>query len=224
MFWPIARTCASAANSCCPALARPLSCPVLASFWPCMPQRRGPRPMNAPAYVTRLILPALAIALASAGAAPAAPAPDKVFLAPHRAVYDLKLSKSHGGRSIEAVRGRILYDFSGNACDGYALQFRQVSELEPGRASRRSATCARPPGRTPPPRSSVSIRRTCSTNTKPTRSTAMPSASRGGLGQLEQAEGEDIHRAGQCRVPDRAYAPHHHRGARGKKHPGVSGL
>ena len=86
--------------------------------------------MNAPAYVTRLILPAFAIALAAAGEAPAAPAPDKVFLAPHRAVYDLKLLKSRGGRGIDAVRGRILYDFSGNACEGYALQFRQVSELD----------------------------------------------------------------------------------------------
>jgi hypothetical protein len=53
-------------------------------------------------------------------------------LAPHRAVYDLKLSKSRGKRSIEMVRGRILYDFSGNACEGYALQFRQVSEIDSG--------------------------------------------------------------------------------------------
>jgi hypothetical protein len=30
------------------------------------------------------------------------------------------------------VRGRILYDFSGSACEGYALQFRQVSELDSG--------------------------------------------------------------------------------------------
>ena len=60
----------------------------------------------------------------------AAPA-DKVILAPHRAVYDLKLSKSQG-RSIQGVRGRILYDFSGNACEGYELQFRQVSELDSG--------------------------------------------------------------------------------------------
>ncbi len=30
------------------------------------------------------------------------------------------------------MRGRILYDFSGNACDGYELQFRQVSELDSG--------------------------------------------------------------------------------------------
>ena len=35
-------------------------------------------------------------------------------------------------RGIEGVRGRILYDFSGNACEGYELQFRQVSELDSG--------------------------------------------------------------------------------------------
>jgi hypothetical protein len=52
--------------------------------------------------------------------------------ASHRAVYDLKLEKTRGNRQLEAVRGRILYDFSGNACEGYALQFRQVSELDSG--------------------------------------------------------------------------------------------
>ncbi len=30
------------------------------------------------------------------------------------------------------MRGRILYDFTGNACEGYALQFRQVSEIDTG--------------------------------------------------------------------------------------------
>ena len=69
--------------------------------------------------------------MASPGLA-AAVSPDQVVLAPHRAVYDLKLSKSQGSRGIEAVRGRILYDISGNACDGYELQFRQVSELDSG--------------------------------------------------------------------------------------------
>ncbi len=62
----------------------------------------------------------------------AAPPADKVFLAPHRAIYDLKLARSKGSHGLEAVRGRILYDFSGNACDGYQLQFRQVSELDSG--------------------------------------------------------------------------------------------
>jgi hypothetical protein len=64
--------------------------------------------------------------------AAAAPPADQVLLAPHRAIYDLKLAKSRGSRGIEGVRGRILYDFSGSACEGYQLQFRQVSELDSG--------------------------------------------------------------------------------------------
>jgi hypothetical protein len=83
----------------------------------------------------RLIPSVLAIGLGAAATyhpAAAAPPADKVLLVPHRAVYDLKLSKSHGSRGIQGVRGRILYDFSGNACEGYDLQFRQVSELDSG--------------------------------------------------------------------------------------------
>jgi hypothetical protein len=53
-------------------------------------------------------------------------------LVPHRAVYDLKLVQSRGRRAMQAVRGRILYDFSGNACEGYALRFRQMSVLDSG--------------------------------------------------------------------------------------------
>src|SRR5580704_4493808 len=55
-----------------------------------------------------------------------------IALAPHRAVYDLKLGESRGKRSLEAVRGRIVYDFAGSTCEGYALQFRQVTELDTG--------------------------------------------------------------------------------------------
>jgi hypothetical protein len=68
----------------------------------------------------------------------AAPAPaklqrsDAVFLAPHRAVYDLTLIKSRGTRGIDGMTGRIVYDFSGNACAGYTLDFRQVSDMESG--------------------------------------------------------------------------------------------
>jgi hypothetical protein len=75
----------------------------------------------------------VAAALApSALAAPAGPVHSTVALVPHRAVYDLKLLRSRGKRALEQVRGRILYDFSGSPCDGYALQFRQVSELDSG--------------------------------------------------------------------------------------------
>lgn len=58
-------------------------------------------------------------------------AAEAVTLAPHRAVYDLKLLEGRGKQSLEGARGRILYDFAGNACEGYALQFRQVTELSP---------------------------------------------------------------------------------------------
>jgi len=78
---------------------------------------------------------AAVIAASVAGAAPAGH-PDldagKIELVPHRAIYDLRLSQSRSNRSAEAVTGRILYDFSGNSCEGYALQFRQVSELNTG--------------------------------------------------------------------------------------------
>jgi hypothetical protein len=60
------------------------------------------------------------------------PAQARVELTPHRAVYDLKLAQSRGNRPVESVRGRILYDFSGSRCEGYALQFRQVSEIDLG--------------------------------------------------------------------------------------------
>jgi hypothetical protein len=77
------------------------------------------------------------LALAAILGAVAQPAPamaqgGTVALASHRAVYDLKLAQTRGNRPVQAVRGRILYDFSGNVCEGYALQFRQVSELDNG--------------------------------------------------------------------------------------------
>jgi len=53
-------------------------------------------------------------------------------LASHRAIYELTLAQSHGSAGMVAARGRILYDFSGNACEGYKLDFRQVSELDNG--------------------------------------------------------------------------------------------
>ena len=71
-------------------------------------------------------------ALAMASAAQAQGPVGSVKLAPHVAIYDLKLTSSRGKRSLESVRGRIVYDFSGSACDGYALKFRQVTELDSG--------------------------------------------------------------------------------------------
>jgi hypothetical protein len=73
-----------------------------------------------------------ALFVASALLSPASAQTPSVTLVPHRAVYDLKLVESRGKASVQNARGRILYDFAGNSCDGYTLQFRQVSELDTG--------------------------------------------------------------------------------------------
>ena len=55
-----------------------------------------------------------------------------IELASHRAVYELTLANTHGNSQTVSARGRILYDFGGNTCEGYKLEFRQVSELDNG--------------------------------------------------------------------------------------------
>lgn len=88
--------------------------------------RSGKSAMGASAVV--LITAALTGGTGQFAAVALTPASELVS---HRAVYDLKLVQARSNNTIDA-RGRILYDFSGNACEGYALQFRQVSVLDNG--------------------------------------------------------------------------------------------
>jgi hypothetical protein len=82
--------------------------------------------------VRSLLWTAAAVALVSSTAAgPVDAAAGGPFLA-HQALYELNLVKSRGSNSINSARGRILYNFSGSACEGYTSEFRQVSELDSG--------------------------------------------------------------------------------------------
>lgn len=54
-----------------------------------------------------------------------------IVLASHRAVYELTLLKSTGTQSPTAAHGRIVFDFTGSPCEGYAQNFRQVTEMQP---------------------------------------------------------------------------------------------
>src|SRR5712672_4653763 len=88
---------------------------------------------NAPRNARPLMLTALAVVAfvsgpLGGGAEAAAGGP---FLS-HQALYELRLMKSRGSNSINSVRGRILYSFSGSSCEGYTSEFRQVSELDSG--------------------------------------------------------------------------------------------
>lgn len=81
------------------------------------------------AHSFRLSLGALAIAAIALG--PAKAIAGVPFL-PHEALYELSLVKTRGSSPINSARGRMVYEFSGNACEGYTSKSRQVSELEIG--------------------------------------------------------------------------------------------
>jgi hypothetical protein len=57
---------------------------------------------------------------------------EPVALAPHRATYDLALSDATDGRGVEDARGRIVFEFTGSDCEGYTLNFRQVTQISGG--------------------------------------------------------------------------------------------
>lgn len=88
--------------------------------------RTLPRDARSLALTFAAVAVGLGFAIPEVNAAASGP-----FLA-HQALYELSLVKSRGSTSINSARGRILYNFSGSACEGYTSEFRQVSELDSG--------------------------------------------------------------------------------------------
>ncbi|GGB58702.1 ATP-binding protein [Roseibium aquae] len=72
------------------------------------------------------VLPLIGMCAFAPVLASAAPA----SLAPHRAVYDMKLEAASAQAGVTGVVGRMVYDFSGNACDGYSVKFRFVTQFQ----------------------------------------------------------------------------------------------
>ncbi|MFN3892820.1 MAG: cell envelope integrity EipB family protein [Beijerinckiaceae bacterium] len=90
--------------------------------------------IKAPARVATFVMFLMAApAFAQQAATPDSP------LVPHRAVYDLKLLKGSGSSAPVAASGRIVYDFTGSACEGYTVTFRQYTELTPPEGEQRSS-------------------------------------------------------------------------------------
>src|SRR5437588_5130306 len=76
------------------------------------------------------LLAIAAVILGSSFASGEAQAAASGAFLPHQALYELSLVKSRGSNAINSARGRILYNFSGSACEGYTSEFRQVSERD----------------------------------------------------------------------------------------------
>src|SRR6202158_1277755 len=87
---------------------------------------------NEPRNARSLLLTAVAVTFVSGSAGGGAEAAASGPFLSHQALYELSLVKSRGSNSINSARGRILYNFSGSACEGYTSEFRQVSELNSG--------------------------------------------------------------------------------------------
>jgi hypothetical protein len=49
---------------------------------------------------------------------------------PHRAVYDLRLDRVTAKSTIQDAHGRIVYEFSGNSCEGWTMSLRQVVQID----------------------------------------------------------------------------------------------
>src|SRR3979409_1463468 len=89
-------------------------------------------PISSPRDVRSLALTIAALAFGSSFAGGQAVAAASGAFLPHKELYELSLVKSRGSNAINSARGRIIYNFSGSACEGYTSEFRQVSELDSG--------------------------------------------------------------------------------------------
>jgi hypothetical protein len=70
------------------------------------------------------------------------PPGERMPLIPHRAIYDLTMVPGGGTQSIDNARGRLAFDFAGDACDGWSLSYRQVTQLESGESGERTLDVA----------------------------------------------------------------------------------
>jgi hypothetical protein len=75
--------------------------------------------------ISRAALPAGLVAII--GVTPGHAAGEGVVLAPHRAVYDIVLDQARAAGSVTDLTGRMVYELTGNACDGYTQNMRFVT-------------------------------------------------------------------------------------------------
>jgi len=72
--------------------------------------------------LTRLIAPAFIVLALS-------PVSASASLLAHRAIYDLDLGEATEKSGVVGIAGRIVYEFTGSACEGYSTNYRFVSQM-----------------------------------------------------------------------------------------------
>ncbi len=56
-------------------------------------------------------------------------AEEPIFIVPHRAIYDFHLDSVSHDMTISAMSGRMVYELTGSACQGYSTRFRFISRV-----------------------------------------------------------------------------------------------
>ncbi len=59
----------------------------------------------------------------------AQPAGGAAVLAPHRAIYEITLDQARGGSGVSDMSGRMVYELTGSACEGYTQNMRFVTRM-----------------------------------------------------------------------------------------------
>ena len=77
-------------------------------------------------FICLTLLPLLAPAGAEAAQAPPAL---RNTIAPHRAVYEISLARSESGSGVSSAKGRMVFEVTGSACDGYKMRQRMVVNI-----------------------------------------------------------------------------------------------
>ena len=81
------------------------------------------------AFCAGLFVAALAGVASFASAAQPLALPEATKLVPHRAVYDLDLGATRGASTVSAVTGRLVFEFTGSACEGFTQNMRFVMNV-----------------------------------------------------------------------------------------------
>ncbi|WP_026088016.1 cell envelope integrity EipB family protein [Bartonella rattimassiliensis] len=56
-------------------------------------------------------------------------AEEPIFIVPHRAIYDFHLDSVSHEMTISGMSGRMVYELTGSACQGYSTRFRFISRI-----------------------------------------------------------------------------------------------
>lgn len=71
---------------------------------------------------------ALSLVVATGAVAQTAPSLRNIVV-PHRAVYDISLARSDEGSGVSSAKGKMVFEITGSACEGYRMRQRMVVNI-----------------------------------------------------------------------------------------------